>query len=84
MICYETVSEENRVFLACQHEVCIICYQKMINVNPRCPFCRTAILGEPFITDLPEEARDDIETRIALDRVVAVLFGMVLFYYAVS
>lgn len=38
-------SEDKKSFkiLECSHKLCIDCYNKIININCKCPFCRTEI-----------------------------------------
>lgn len=42
-ICFDSYTIEDRVIFDCNHSVCIPCYEKLIQSNPSCPFCRTQI-----------------------------------------
>jgi hypothetical protein len=42
-ICFDSYTIEDRVVFDCNHSVCIQCYEKLIQTNQSCPFCRTQI-----------------------------------------
>jgi len=42
-ICFDSYTIEDQVIFDCTHTVCIHCYEKLIQYNSPCPFCRSII-----------------------------------------
>lgn len=52
-ICFESYTIEDQVIFDCTHTVCIRCYEKLIQYNSPCPFCRS-IIDIPSPTSVPQ------------------------------
>ena len=44
IICFNSYTNDNYIIFDCKHEVCVYCYQKLLNSNKLlCPLCRIII-----------------------------------------
>lgn len=59
-ICFEDYNDNSEIILDCSHKLCLLCYQKIINmVKPSmilCPFCRASIKDNNIIICLNENS----------------------------
>ena len=46
MICLEETSDF--VTFSCKHEVCALCFPKVLQANPECPLCRTRLYVQNY------------------------------------
>lgn len=47
-ICYETQEAKQ---LSCCHTICVHCYGKIMNTNPKCPYCRVSLEDKEHVED---------------------------------
>lgn len=63
VICFETYTQETSIHFPCSHQICLVCYEKLVNqhVTVLCPLCREVV--EIVQENPPEpEERNRIET----------------------
>ncbi len=53
MICVSSFPENEYVIFDCTHKVCIGCFEKLIQQNKPCPFCRSNIDTSPTRLMIP-------------------------------
>jgi hypothetical protein len=90
-ICFDSYTIEDRVVFDCSHSVCIQCYEKLIQSNPSCPFCRTQIdtttvrndtIIEVVEIDTSRESEWQQQCRIIRQYLfISFLLGLVIVYY---
>ena len=65
MICLEDTTDF--VVFACKHEVCVICFPKIMNANPECPLCRSHLFQELEVSyDTRVEPSPEIHCRMCV------------------
>lgn len=79
MICLEDTTDF--VVFACKHEVCVICFPKIMNANPECPLCRTRLFQELEVSydTRVRNFEDPPEIRCRMCFLFAALFGVLLY-----
>jgi len=45
-VCFEEIGEKNNCTTACGHKFCLVCLMKSMQMNNKCPMCRTSLLPE--------------------------------------
>jgi hypothetical protein len=63
VICFDHYTTETSIHFPCSHQICLVCYEKLINRHDilHCPLCREVVEIVQEITHEPEE-RIRIET----------------------
>jgi len=60
-VCFEEIGEKNNCTTACGHKFCLVCLMKSMQMNNKCPMCRTSLLPE-VEDEYDEEAMEVDET----------------------
>ena len=64
MICVSSYPENEYIIFDCTHKVCIRCFEKLIQQDKPCPFCRANIDTTPTPLIIPvREEREEREER---------------------
>jgi hypothetical protein len=62
VICFEMYTKETSILFQCSHQICIVCYEKLINQHNtvHCPLCREIVesvetehIPQPVIVEPP-------------------------------
>lgn len=87
-ICFDSYTIEDRVVFDCNHSVCIPCYEKLIQSNPSCPFCRTqidtTIVQNDTIVDIDTTRESEWQQQCRIIRqylFISFVLGLVIVYY---
>jgi hypothetical protein len=64
-VCFEEIGEKNNCTTACGHKFCLVCLMKSMQMNNKCPMCRTSLL--PEIEEYDEDAMDVDEDETEVD-----------------
>ena len=64
VICFESFTKETSINFKCSHQICIICYEKLINHHNiiHCPLCRE-------IVEIIQTEPLDIQTEITVHNI---------------